>query len=545
MADALAEKLLRREERARARAGTFRATWQEIRRYMQPNASSFYGLDARGQRNRVEILDNTAELAGEELASAILGHIAPSGTQWVRETAGAELDDDYAVAVAIEERARRLFTVFEAAESQFYMTLAEFETDLVYFGTGDIFVRDRPGRVPLYENVPLAELSLEEDGDLRATIIYRRWCLTATQADERWPGRAGENVTKAIAKDRGDDSFEFLQCVYRRTERQAGRRDGANKAWASVWINIDAKRVIDQQGYDELRHIVGRWKRKAGDVYGRGPGAMALQEVKGLQRGMRIQFRGAEKVMDPPLLSPDDGMLGRVDLRPGAVNRYRSELLGARRAPLEPLVTGSRPDMGHDFMESRRQAVRMLFLAHLLQINADPRMTATHVLRLTRDQRRVLIPIWGRQMVEVLSPLVETTLAILERQGALPPLPEAQLRGRKLGLLHTSPAAQLMELEDAEAIGTFTDLVMPWMDRDPGLRHEINGGVMLRKVAKGLRVPMTALNSPERAAELRAQEQQQIAAAAEAQQAQQAAAAFQSVGQGVAALRGPEAGRAA
>lgn len=541
MADALAERLLRREERARAKASNFRSTWQEIRRYMQPNASSFFGTDAPGQRNRVEILDNTAELAGEELASGILGHIAPSGQEWVTLTAG-DLDDDYQVAVWIEEVTRRLFTVFEAAESQFYMTLAEAETDLVYFGTCDVFVRDRPGRLPLYETVPLAEICLAEDADLRATIVYRRWSLTAEQAAERWPGIAGDNVAKAIKADRPDDTFEFLQAVYRRTDRQPGRRDGASKQWASVWVNVAEKRVIAQSGYDELRHIVGRWKRKAGDVYGRGPGAMALQEVRGLQRAMRIQFRGAEKVIDPPTVEPDDGMLGRLDLRPGARNRARQELLGGRHwPPIVPIQTGARPDLGQDFILNRQQMVQRLFLAHLMQINQDPRMTATHVLRLTQDQRRVLIPIWGRQMVELLSPLTETSLAILARQGGLPPAPAA-LRGRRLELLHTSPAAQQMELEDAQAIGMFTDLVMPWMDRDPSLRHHIDGGTMLRKVARGLRVPMRTLNSPERAAELQAAEQQQIAAASEAQQAQQAAAAFQSVGQGVAALRGQPAG---
>ena len=175
--------------------------------------------------------------------------------------------------------------------------------DLVAFGSACMYVEDRPGKLPLFQTRSLAECFFAESAEGRVDTNFRWFELTARQAAQRWGGKAGRRVTQA-AEDtrRQDDSVRFLHAVYPRDSRRApalsedgnaargyaGRVGQLSLPYASCWINVDEMILVEEGGFHEFPYTCPRWLKRAGEVYGRGPGMKALADVKMLQRAMKI-----------------------------------------------------------------------------------------------------------------------------------------------------------------------------------------------------------------------------------------------------------------
>jgi hypothetical protein len=512
----LARDLLARAERLKADRSGFDTHWQEIRDVIYPAAPSFAGPELPGRKAHAQVFDSTGEQAAELLAAALHAGLTHPATPWFHLRAlDDKINKDDGAARWLEEAGRRMLDVFNSPSANFAPQQHEKYLDLVAFGSACMYVEDRPGRLPLFQTRGLAECFFAESAEGRVDTNFRWFELTARQAAQRWGNRAGRRVTQAAEDSRRqDDPIRFVHAVYPRERREPQRLGAQALPYASCWINVDEMALVEEGGFHEFPYTCPRWLKRAGEVYGRGPGMKALADVKMLQRAMKVTIRGVEKMVDPPLMIADDGVISPVRLMPSGVNHVRADLMQGGGLPIRPIDTGGRPDIGEEFLKSTRTRIEFAFYTHLIQFARDPAMTATQFLGITEQTARVLAPILARLQVEDLDPLVQRVFGILGRAGMLPPPPPA-LRGTRLRIEYVSPITRAQTMGDARALAQTAEAIGPLLQSNPEVLDNFDADAAARDIADivGLRKAwLRSIDTVKAMRQARQQVQQQAAA---------------------------------
>lgn len=249
--------------------------------------------------------------------------------------------------------------------------------------------------------------------------VFRRMNCTARQCALMFDQGAIGSELRKVAEENPDQSVEILHVVAPRIERDMSMRDRVNMTFGSGYYESKTRHLIEEGGFEEFPYIISRYVTGPRETYGRSPAMLVLPDIKMLQSMSRVVIRAGEKVVDPPLLIADDGVILPVNTKPGSATFARLD--GRSQAPIQPLATGGRPDIGEEMMERRRRTINDAFLVTLFQILVDsPQMTATEVLQRAQEKGALLAPTVGRQQSETLGPLIEREIGVLFRQGCCP-----------------------------------------------------------------------------------------------------------------------------
>jgi hypothetical protein len=239
-----------------------------------------------------------------------------------------------------------------------------------------------------------------------------------------------------------------------------------------------------------------------------------LPDIKMINQMMKVTIRSAQKVVDPPLMAPDDGIMGSVRTAPGAINYYRAGTTDR----IEPLLTGARIDFGYQIMEDVRTRIRSAFFIDQLQLREGPQMTATEVMQRTEEQLRLLGPILGRQHNELLKPLIDRVFDILFRRGVLPTPPQS-LSGVKLEVQYSSMIARAQKTSELESLNRMFATAAPILQIDQAVVDNFNPDAAIRYIANTLSLPYELMRDEKDVKKIRdARAQEAQAAQAQAQQ---------------------------
>jgi hypothetical protein len=258
----------------------------------------------------------------------------------------------------------------------------------------------------------------------------------------------------------------------------------------------------------------------------------ALPDVKMINLMSKTIIEAAQKMINPPLLVPDDGFLLPIRTQPGGLNFYRS----GSRDTITPLNTGANINIGLEMENQRRQAIRSAFFVDQLLIGGGPNMTATEVIGRQEERMRVIGPVLGRLMNEMLRPLIDRVFALMLREQMLAQPPE-MLQGRNVEIEYVSPLARAQKSNSLNNTMRALEILMPLSQALPVGDH-IDPDGLVRHVTDALGVPKTTLRSQREIAETRAARAQQEAMMQQRQQEQedvytaaQAAQAVRMVGE--------------
>lgn len=541
-----AGQIIERTETMVAGRTNFDAHWQEIRDFINNTHPAFTSpIEVPGTKTRGQIWSNKAERASEQLANGLDSLLTNPGTEWFTLRARQdELNEDYEAAVWLEDAARKMRAVFDSPASRFGTQKNKIYRTLADFGTACLYVRERPGRLPVFQSRPLSELYLGEDEDGQVNRVHRKFCFTPGQAVAFF---GADNLSAEIRQaaetpGKARDEYEFIHAVYPRAERLAGVRLATNLPIASDWVDTKAKDFVRRSGYHEMPLITPRWAVKEGEVFGRSVGMKALADVKALQETMKLTFRAAQKTVSPPLQVADDGLGGPVRTKPDAVNYVDSALMARGHGGILPVHTGANPQLGLELVEYIGREIEADYFVYLLQISRDPRMTATQVIEITEEMLRTLGPFLQSQIVELLGPVIKRAFGILSRiRGFFRPLPPV-LAQAPLRVEYLSPVVKAQRLAEVRAISQAEEVTQMMVARDAAVADNLDHDEAFRHVYDRLGVPRSLLVPVRRVQALRKQRQELAQQQQMVEQAAALAPAAQSMGQAVAALRGPRGG---
>ncbi|MAN64590.1 MAG: phage head-tail adapter protein [Parvibaculum sp.] len=527
------DAIFKRYERMKSKRGTWESLWEEISERVLPRSSEFTGTRTPGDKRTDKMYDATSALALERFAAAVESLLTPRGARWhTLRTSDPELSRVPEVAAWFDAVENALFHYRYAPRANFASQMHEGYLSLGAFGTGGMFVDEKFDEGFRYRAVHLSDMFIAENEHGIIDTVYRKMDCTARQVALMFND---EDISKEVrdkANDNPDERVELLHVVAPRTDRDVSMRDRINMEFGSAYYETKTKTVIEEGGYEDFPYIISRYVTGPRETYGRSPAMLVLPDIKMLQAMSRVVIRAGEKVVDPPLLIADDGVILPVNTRAGGATFARLD--GRTQAPIQPLNTGGRPDIGEDMMERRRRTINDAFLVTLFQILVDsPAMTATEVLQRAQEKGALLAPTVGRQQSETLGPLIERELGILARQGLLPEVPEI-LQGQEYQVEYVSPLSRAMKSEEGVGILRTLEMVQPIAAVDPSVMDNFNFDEITRVLADVNGVPQSILNDQEQIQQVRqgrAQQQQLQQAVQAAPQAADAALKISQISQ--------------
>ena len=522
------------EHMKQARFG-FEDLWQQIADNMI-GRRDFGTLRTPGERRMGGIHDITALLSGELLAGALHSLMTNSASKWFRlgveEPGLAEHPDVKLWVDQIAEPA--MYRAINRPEAAFNPQMHEVYFDLTLFCTSALAIEEELGAGPVFVSRPLHEIFIAEGAFNRIDTIFRNVRMTARQAKQRWGDKAPAQAKVFIAKDKPEERIDVLQAIRPNENIHVGRLDFTGMPWSSLYLDAKDKTVIDEGGFWELPIMVARWSKDPGEVNGRGPGITALADAKMINAMWKTILVGAQKMVDPPILMDNDGVLTQLRTAPGSINIQEATSL--RPDSVRPLLTQGRPDIGIDLINRKQENIKSAFHSEVLPLFNSPYMTATQVLELVQQAQRFLSPILGRLQTELLEPLIQRVFGIEMRAGRMGPIPKI-LAGQNISVEYISPIARAQKATDVSAI-VETFAVAAELDAlAPGTSDNLDADLAIRSIADAKGIPVSIVRDASFVAEIRKQQQE---LAAEQKQQQELLATADAASKLIPALAGAD-----
>lgn len=503
--------LVKRKGKLKAQRGTWESHWQDLTNFVLPNDSDFNLKRSKGDKRTTLVYDSTAIHANEMLAAGLHGMLTNPASNWfsLRIKNNDDLLDSAEAKQWLEETTNAILSELSAPAVAFPSHIHEYYLSLCSIGTACMFIGEPTTREGIsFRSIHIDEIFIAENADGIIDTVFRGFKMSVRQIVQKWGEKSlSPRIQKMYENQEFDKEIEILHCVYPRDDIDKGKKAATMLPVASIYIDEKEKHVLAEGGFDEMPYMVSRWSKTVGEVFGRSPAMTALPDIKMLQEIMKTTIKAAQKVVDPPLLVPDDSVLGPVRTIPGGLNYYRASS-GAR---IEPLLTGGNIGLSYEMMSDLRDRIRTTFFLDQLQFQGTPRMTATEVVERTERTLRLLGPTLGRLQSEFLGPMIERIYGVLVRAGRLPEPPES-IAEQELEIEYVSPLARAQRQTETQGIMRTLEFVGPIAGMDPQAAQIIKGADTVRHIAELNGVPPMLLKSDDDLmAEMKAQQQAQAA----------------------------------
>jgi hypothetical protein len=507
--------------------------WQEVNDLVRPNTMAFQIGYAQGYPRTRKIYEGTALLACAEIAAGIQGLLCSPAERWFNlEAYNKQLIEDDDALLWLETVSDLIYMHLSFPMAGFNPSMSEVLQDEVGYGTGCLYSawNDKAGQMR-FRSFPLASIFISEDNEGKVDTVYRTQLYTPRQAMQIW-GDACPKVVKDAAQEKPYSPFTFLHCVQPREDFNPSLKDNLNMPYASYWLWVGGaanqtgsivqptqagqSEIISESGYSSFPYQIPRWSKISGEIYGRSPAQTAMPDIKTINAIARTLLTAAEKIIDPPILIPDDGFVSPFKTVPGSIIKYEASLGGDIRNLVLPLETKANLGVGTDLMDRYQERIERAFLVDLLRSTRKKERQSVPEIQDDRSQQmQLLAPVLGRHEPELMGPLLHRVYDCLAKARQIPPKPRS-LHGERLRIEYVSQAARAQTYGKASAIPQLIQALTPLAQINQGVMDVLNVDEAARQLAESLDVSRKVINTKRDINAIRQQRQQQ-------QQQQQAA----------------------
>jgi hypothetical protein len=429
------DEIILRGQRAFANSDNMNRLYQAIAEYFYPERADFYGKTAPGDERYFNIFDEEPMLLRRNLANQIGALIRPRGREWFKAKAyPKDLNNLDPVRIWCEQATKITREVIYNHKANFSQAMTESDNDYVAFGvsvvthtynrsrTGLIFKALHPRGVAWYKN---------DDGEIdevyeKFDVSLKNLLSMGLELPKDLKGEYEKNPHREI---------EIMRCVYP-VDHYGGDKPLARDAkFVVMYIATGYKEELKsrmgiQPFFRTFPYWIREWVNVSGEPKGRSPcTSVALATARGLNQTALSIIEGLEKLVSPPLMAPDDGIAGEVQIRADGVTFYDPTLDYGSRNPIEALPVG-RPDFGMEYAVDRKEFLARAFLQNIINFpQVTKEMTAYEAGRLWEQYMRDAAPVFepleadnGRLMEPVFERIYDA--AGPNKSGAFPPPPE-------------------------------------------------------------------------------------------------------------------------
>lgn len=443
--------------------------WQEIAEVISPRKADFLGRQTPGRKKNLKVYDATGIHANEMLAAGLHGMATNPASTWFSlrmvapkiqtpEGQTVDLQEDQATKQYLADVEEIMWSRIYQPGTNFTTAIHEFYLDLGAFGTAVMFVGDRMDGGLLFETLALSQCVIAENVDGKVDTLFRAMHLTvrtylSMAREQGW--KVSDDIKKKAEDKKFDEEVCIVHAVFPREDYPKDLRATQNMAYASVYFEMEACHHLHAGGFPEFPFLVARFSKYAGEIYGFGPGMVALPDVKMLQAMTVTKIQLMQKAANPPMWLRDDGVVGQTRTIPGGINYWRGN--PSDGVMLQPVSLQGLQFLAEDIAQIREQILRM-FYADIMRMSDRADMTATEVVQRTAEQMRLFGPLIGRLEGEFLGPLISIIFNKLHRLGLLPKAPE-HIQDQDFTVEYVSPVATAQKQQKANGIVQVIQLI--------------------------------------------------------------------------------------
>ena len=478
------KRLAKRWGALKAERATWDATTQDIADYLAPGHARFLTSDRnQGQRRDRKIYDDTGGEAVRVLQAGLMSYGTSPARDWFQlAVSDPDLGKSYAVKLWLQECGDIIRSAFN--RSNVYQALPHIYRSEAVFGTAcALLVEDEETDIHIYP-ITVGQFCLAQDDRWQVNTMFREFDLTVEQVVHRW---GIENVSQRVrllyeVEQNYDAPVTICHAIEPRRVRSEYSDTKDNMPFLSCYFEkgCDEDIVLSEGGFEDFPVLAPRWDIDGGDVYGYGPGRLALGAIKSLQHMQYSLAVAVDKGLDPPLSLPTALKGTEVDSNPGG--RVYVDATSPNNGVRSMYESPFQIEPMQMTIDDRRRQIRRFFHADLFQMldglsNTTER--TKYELQIRREETLQLLgPVYTRQTEELHRPLVEQTFKILQRRGKIPPHPQ-ELDGQSVGVEFVSILAQAaksvgitsmqtyaLALGNIAALGNGKEAILDRLDED-------------------------------------------------------------------------------
>lgn len=449
-----------------------------------------------------------------DMANMIGAMMRPSGAEWFRVTTGQPDSDElsYWPQRWLDDASRRLRRIVYRGLARFTTAMNQDDHDYVTFGSSVsscVISQDRQG--VLFTNHHLKDVVWLENAEGVIDEVHHRTMLTARKMEQLF-GR--DVLCKDVAKElepNGDPNKEFPVRRVVTTFERGG--------FLSVYLCCTGRNLLAERRMGWMPYHIRRWVQVSGYPWGTSlVTPIALGDSRVLNAAQRTILEAMEKMVDPPLLMKNEGVVGPIRLQAGGVTVGANVDYKSGR-PIEVAHELGRPDFGLDYAQRKAEALARLFYENRLALPNQHQMTLGEVEYRYEEFIRGVAPII-QPWTEDNQRLLDKPMTIGLEMGAFETPPD-ELRGSEIRFEFETPLTKVsdkLRVAQAEKVGFYIGSMQAI---DPNAPKTVNWLEMHRSALKGIG-PTKWIRDPEEVMAQEAEEQQR----AEALQTLQMASEF-------------------
>jgi hypothetical protein len=362
----------------------------------------------------------------------------------------------------------------------------------------------------------------DEDQKGQVLNFYRKLNWTALMIVDKL---GKENIPKKIldiaeTDEAGITKFEVVFSIFK---RDLGEKvdtvnlsvlSPENRPYGFKYVWVDTKEELGEEGgYYEMPAFIARWRKTNDSKWGNSPAMKAMATIKSANEIVRMTLTQLGKVINPPTLATERGLLSDLDIEEGGLTVVRS------LDDVREYESKARFDVGEIKLRDLQDSIRAGFFIDQLALKDSPAMTATEVQVRWQLMQRLLGPTMGRLESQVFSPMLQRVFSILARAGKFPEPPQVVIDSdADYEVEYIGPLPKAQRAQEVVAIEGFLADITSAADLDPEIVDTVNFDKVSMRLGEMRGVPSDIMAGE---AEIRTKRQnRQDAQAAQAQAAQ-------------------------
>ena len=472
--------------------------------------------------------DGVAQWALEQFATGLHGTLTNPTQQWFGlMTKDPNLMMNLELRNHIDQLEKACYSVFNDADSNFNNRLAELYLDVGLYGTGVMYMEQRPKDVcPMrFYTIPITQCYLAENAQDKIDTVYRVIKMSNKNIISSWEKEAPEIVKKEVLKE-PFNKREILHAVE--------PAEGKQKGYVSAFIDIETKMVLEEKIIEFFPYLTPRWSKKSGELYGYSPSRIALPEIKALNKTKKSILRAVQKRVDPPVIMPNDSIINDLSFDAGNIMFYK-------KSDFKPDLIqefGGSADINpaYQVMMENQQAILRAFYVEVFKLGKEHiSMTATESTQRTMEQLRLMAPMLSRFEAEFMTPLIEATINTLYKWYYMAKPPKIEQEGKKGGIEinieFVSPIAQAQRSHEIQNAIQFWGSAKDIAEVDQTVLDNVDLNNLLRAFGNMYKVDSTIIRTDKEVQQIRQQRQQMQQAQQQREQEQEMLKQFEGHGE--------------
>lgn len=512
--DPKAKSVLHEFERMALERSTYEPAWTDIRQLVFPNTSDFNQAQVSpGDVRTGASYDGTAMQANVDLANAVHSFVInPSERNYgIKVTADRELNEDPEVIAWCDLVSDIIAAEYSDDRTRFHASVQECFLGLAY---GNVILNqemDYDNGHLSFRSCPLSWTYFDENSRGNVDKVCRKLEMSVRQIEQAFPNATWERK----ADDKPEKKYTVIHSVYPRKDRMPGRRDTLNMPFASCWCLKEKCVLLEEGGYTSFPYHVGRWSKSNDEVYGRGPAINCLPEIRMLNRMEFTIIKAWQKAVDPPLIMPNDGFIGKFRTAPGSIN-FKDSSMG--EFEVQTLEHKGKLEGAETKSDQKRERIKTSFYSEWVKFSQKKeRQTAFEISELIEQQLRMMAPVLGPIQTDFMVPCIQRSYMLKAAAGHFPPAPP-QMDGATIEVDYVSASARAQAATRLFNYNRYIQSLAILQPFAPNVMDAVDPDFIAQDMAILSGVPRRGIRSPDAIIEIRAARarQDQMAAMVEA-----------------------------